>query len=112
MRRHRSVLLLSVILIILPACKKKMPPPPTPEVGVFTVQMRPVSLGMDLPGRVVPKRMADVRPQASGVVKKRLFVEGAVVQAGQPLFSIDAAQYQAAYESARANVEHASATMV
>jgi membrane fusion protein (multidrug efflux system) len=112
MRTHRSCLFIAFIaLTVTAACKKKMPPPPMPEVGVVTLQARPVALGMDLPGRVVPQRVAEVRPQASGVILKRLFVEGAVVEAGQALYSIDPSQYRATYETARANVERASATL-
>jgi RND family efflux transporter MFP subunit len=64
-----------------------------------------VSLTTDLPGRTVPYRVAEIRPQVSGVILKRMFVEGADVKEGQQLYQIDPALYQAAYDSAAATAE-------
>src|SRR5216684_9308565 len=58
------------------------------EVGVVTVTPRPVTITTELPGRTSSYRVAEVRPQVSGVVLKRLFVEGSEVKAGQPLYQI------------------------
>jgi membrane fusion protein (multidrug efflux system) len=59
-----------------------------------------VTLTAELPGRTDPFAVSDVRPQVSGILLKRLFVEGSMVKAGQPLYQIDPAPYQAAYNNA------------
>jgi membrane fusion protein (multidrug efflux system) len=87
------------------------PARPEVEVGVVTVQPRPVTITTDLPGRTSSYRVAEVRPQVSGVVLKRLFVEGSEVRAGQPLYQIDPAPFQASYHSAKATLEHAQAEL-
>jgi membrane fusion protein (multidrug efflux system) len=79
------------------------------EVGVVTLVAQKVTLVTELPGRTAPYRLADVRPQVNGVLLKRLFVEGNEVQAGQQLYQIDPAPYQAAYDSALATLAHANA---
>ncbi len=81
------------------------------EVGVVTVTPRPVTITTELPGRTSSYRVAEVRPQVSGVVLKRLFVEGSEVKAGQPLYQIDPAPFQASYDSAKATLEHAQAEL-
>lgn len=95
-------------LFALAACSAKKPPPappPPPVVKVSTLTVQSVSLTTDLPGRTVAFKVADIRPQVSGVVQKRMFVEGSDVKQGQQLYQIDAALYQAAYESAAASAE-------
>jgi len=88
--------------IVLVGCAQHAPPstPTPPKVSVVTVQARPVRITTELPGRVAAYRTADVRPQVSGIVLKRLFVEGGEVKAGQQLYQIDAAPYRAVYDSA------------
>lgn len=86
-------------------------PPPTPEVGVIVVQAQTVSLTRELPGRTSAFRVAEVRARVNGIVQKRLFTEGADVKAGQPLFQIDPAPYQAALDSAEAQVARAEVTL-
>jgi membrane fusion protein, multidrug efflux system len=76
------------------------PAPPPPKVSVVTLQTQAVPITTELPGRVNALRTADVRPQVSGVILKRLFVEGEEVKAGQQLYQIDPAPYKAAYDSA------------
>jgi membrane fusion protein, multidrug efflux system len=76
------------------------PAPPPPKVSVVTLQTQAVPITTELPGRVAALRTADVRPQVSGVILKRLFVEGQEVKAGQQLYQIDSAPYKAAYDSA------------
>jgi len=85
--------------------------PPPAEVGVVTVTTRPVGLTTELPGRLEASRIAQVRARAAGIVQKRLFVEGSDVKAGQPLFRIDAAPYQAAVSSAQATLARAQANL-
>jgi len=87
------------------------PPPPPQEVGVVTLAPQRVTLTTDLPGRTSPYRIADVRPQVNGILLKRLFAEGDQVQAGQQLYQIDPAPYQAAYDSAQAMLAHAKAEL-
>jgi RND family efflux transporter MFP subunit len=74
-------------------------------VKVVILKTQSVSLTTDLPGRTVPYRVAEIRPQVSGVILKRMFVEGADVKEGQQLYQIDPALYQAAYDSAAATAE-------
>jgi len=76
------------------------PTPPPPKVSVVTLQTQAVPITTELPGRVNALRTADVRPQVTGVILKRLFVEGEEVKAGQQLYQIDPAPYKAAYDSA------------
>jgi membrane fusion protein (multidrug efflux system) len=73
-------------------------------VAVVTIQPERVTISTDLPGRTVPYLVAEVRPQVNGIVQKRLFKEGADVQAGDVLYQIDAAPFQAALDSAAANL--------
>jgi membrane fusion protein, multidrug efflux system len=96
-------------LVLLSACghKKAPPPPPPPQVKVVTLKMQPVSLTTELPGRTVAFKIAEIRPQVSGVILKRMFVEGSDVKLGQQLYQIDPALYRAAYASAMASAASA-----
>jgi membrane fusion protein (multidrug efflux system) len=89
-------------LVLLTGCGHKAPPPspPPPKVSVVTVQAQAVPITTELPGRVEGYRYADVRPQVNGIILKRLFVEGSDVKAGQQLYQIDPAPYQASYDGA------------
>jgi membrane fusion protein, multidrug efflux system len=82
-----------------------------PEVGVAVVKPEQVILTTELPGRTSACLVAEVRPQVSGIIKKRLFTEGSDVKAGQVLYQIDPATYQAAFASARAAQAKAEATL-
>lgn len=84
---------------------------PPPAVGVVTVAQQAVPLQTELPGRVEAVRTAQVRARVNGVVLKRLFTEGSEVKAGQPLFQIDAAPYQASLDSALAQLAKAQANL-
>ena len=79
------------------------------EVDVVTVQPQSVELQVELPGRTAPFRVAEVRPQVNGIIQKRLFVEGSEVTAGQLLYQIDPAVYQARVDSAVASLARARA---
>lgn len=85
--------------------------PPPPAVGVITVAPQAVALAQELPGRVEPLRTAQVRARVNGIVLQRQFAEGSEVRAGQPLFQIDPAPYQAALDSARAQLQRAEAAL-
>jgi membrane fusion protein, multidrug efflux system len=80
--------------------KKQAPPPQPPAVKVVTLQYQAVSLTTELPGRTVAFRVAEIRPQVSGVIQKRMFVEGSDVKEHQQLYQIDPAPYKASYDSA------------
>ena len=80
-----------------------------PQVGVVTVQTQPVALTTELSGRTLAFLVSEVRPQVGGVIKARLFTEGSFVHAGQPLYQIDPATYQASLASARAGLAQAQA---
>jgi membrane fusion protein (multidrug efflux system) len=79
------------------------------DVGVVVVRTEPVNLSTELSGRTSAYLISEVRPQVSGIVKARLFQEGGYVRAGQPLYQIDPATYQAAYNSAAAGLAQAQA---
>lgn len=81
---------------------------PPPGVGIITLQAEAYTLSTELPGRTAAYRIAEVRPQVSGIIQKRLFTEGADVKAGQQLYQIDAASYQATLKSAEASLLSAS----
>ena len=81
----------------------------TPTVGYVVVQPSAVPEITELAGRVVAFESSEVRPQVSGIIKRRLFSEGSVVRAGQALYQIDPSLYQAASAEARANVSSAIA---
>jgi membrane fusion protein (multidrug efflux system) len=120
---HRSLsLTLSLVaaVALLAACGKKpegaagaapgggMPPP---QVGVVTVTPTTVSLTTELPGRLEASRVAQVRARAAGILRERVFKEGSDVKAGQLLFRIDSAPYQAALASAQATLARAQANV-
>ncbi len=76
----------------------------------MTLRSQVVSIVTELPGRTVAYRIAEVRPQVNGVILKRLFVEGGQVKAGEQLYQIDPAPFQASYQSAQAALARAQAT--
>ncbi|MGY8562006.1 multidrug efflux RND transporter periplasmic adaptor subunit SmeD [Stenotrophomonas rhizophila] len=80
------------------------------QVTVATLKPGQVSLTRELPGRTNAFLVAEVRPQVSGIVAKRLFTEGGLVSAGQPLYQVDDASYRAEANSARAQLARAEAT--
>lgn len=106
------------LALLLAACGKKeegggapgggMPPP---TVGVLAVQPQAVGLVTELPGRLEASRVAQVRARAAGILQKRLFREGSDVKAGQPLFEIDPAPYEAALASSQASLARAEANL-
>lgn len=114
---HRHLPMATLALscaLLLVACGKEQPGPgqmPPPPVGVVTVTPTSVPIEVELSGRLEPIRTAQVRARVTGVVHKRLFAEGALVQAGQSLYRIDPAPYQAALESALAAEAKAESAM-
>ncbi|MGL6224964.1 MAG: efflux RND transporter periplasmic adaptor subunit, partial [Steroidobacteraceae bacterium] len=99
----------------LAGCSPKATPPqgggPVP-VTVITLAPQTVTLTRELPGRVVPTLVAEVRPQVNGIVARRLFTEGSLVEAGQPLYQIEDATYRADRETAAASLARAEASLL
>ncbi|HWK36961.1 efflux RND transporter periplasmic adaptor subunit [Sphingomonas sp.] len=101
------------LAVILSACgsgsQQQQPPAGPPEVSYVTVREEPVTLSTELPGRTSAYESSDVRPQVNGIIQARLFEEGDMVRAGQALYRIDPAPYQAQVASARAALARARA---
>lgn len=113
--RYRAFFVIGIMGLALSACDTKTAPiaaaPAPVEVGVVTLSAVDVPLQVELPGRTSAYRKAEVRPQVSGIIQKRLFVEGAEIKAGTPLYQIDPATYQAALNSAQAELARADANL-
>ena len=103
-------------LVMMGGCGKQralsVPKAGPPEVAVTVIKPRHISLTTELPGRTSPHLVAEVRPQVSGIIQKRLFAEGSDVRAGQVLYEIDPAPFEAAYDSAKAAQAKAEANVV
>lgn len=118
MTSHARVTLLSSLIIsaaLLSGCDNsgsQQAHAPMPQVTVHTVNNAPLSITTELPGRTSAFRVAEVRPQVSGIILKRNFVEGSDVEAGQSLYQIDPATYQAAYDSTKGDQTKAEAAAV
>lgn len=113
MPNKNELLVVALAALLLAACGKEQGgPPPPPEVGVITLQPHKVEIVDQLPGRTTAFRVAEVRPQVTGIVQKRLFSEGSEVRAGQQLFQIDAGSYRASLSSAEAALKRAEAQAV
>jgi len=111
MNKIRFILAFFVIVFTFIACSKKQPQPQIPEVSVINVQTQEVVLATELPGRSSPYRIAEVRPQVSGIILKRFFQEGSNVKEGDVLYQIDPAPFQASLDNARAALTKAEATL-
>ncbi|MFA7639819.1 MAG: efflux RND transporter periplasmic adaptor subunit, partial [Parvibaculum sp.] len=83
--------------------------PPPAEVSVFTVKPEQLEVTTELSGRTSAYRVAEIRPQVSGIVQKRLFEEGVKVEEGEQLYQIDPALYQANFDAAKAALDKAVA---
>jgi len=116
--RHTLFAILGILAfsLLLNGCGKPKAegPPPSgpPEVGIMVIKNERVVLNTELPGRTAPQMIAEVRPQVGGIIKKRLFSEGSDVKAGQLLYQIDPASYEAALASAMAVQARAEANLV
>ncbi|KFD22943.1 efflux RND transporter periplasmic adaptor subunit [Yokenella regensburgei] len=115
MTTHARVTLLSSLffpLMFLTGCDdsgNQHAQAPAPQVTVFTVQAAPLQVTTELPGRTSAFRVAEVRPQVSGIILKRNFIEGSDIESGQSLYQIDPATYQAAWDSAKGDESKAEA---
>lgn len=114
MRTHIKLFSLPVLALALAlsACAKKpaKPPPRIPEVGFVVMKPETVPLPIELAGRTSAYETSEVRPQVTGVIRARKFVEGSLVRQGQVLYEIDPSLYRAAVAQAAANVKSAEAT--
>ncbi|MEX9251506.1 efflux RND transporter periplasmic adaptor subunit [Pseudenterobacter timonensis] len=115
MTTHFRLLPLSGFIIcaaLLAGCdgqENQQPHAQAPQVTVHVVKSAPLSVTTELPGRTDAYRVAEVRPQVSGIVLKRNFTEGSDVKAGDSLYQIDPATYQATYDSAKGELAKAQA---
>lgn len=107
-----AVVLLAAWLLFGNRSQPQAPPPGPTPVGVMVVAEQPVQLTTELPGRTSPYETSDVRPQVDGIIRARLFTEGDYVRAGQPLYRIDPASYEAKAANARAALARAKASTI
>ncbi|MDR3326110.1 MAG: efflux RND transporter periplasmic adaptor subunit [Rhodospirillaceae bacterium] len=102
-------------VLVLVGCdqgQKKAVAPTVPiEVGIVTLVTEQVTISKELPGRITPYRVADVRPQASGIIIRRLFTEGSEVKARQQLYQIDDSSYKNSYDIAKASLVKAESRL-
>lgn len=117
MNKNRGFTPLAVVLllsgsVVLTGCddkKAQQHGQQVPEVGVVTLNAEPLLITTELPGRTSAYRIAEVRPQVSGIILKRNFTEGSDIEAGVSLYQIDPATYQASYASAKGDLAKAQA---
>lgn len=114
---HALAPILFATLLALTGCNETQSSAPTtstvpPEVGYIAVAAKPVAVVRDLPGRVTPTRIAEVRPRVSGLIVKRYFEQGSHVAEGDKLYQIDPAPFRAELASQDAEVAKAEATLV
>ena len=114
LNRSKPVLAALVCGLLVTGCHRQgqaPPPAAAPEVATVTVARQAVLLTTELPGRTSPYRIAEIRPQVNGLIQKRLFTEGSEVKAGQELYQIDPAPFQAALDNAKAALGRAEANL-
>ena len=109
-----STILCFSTMVILSSCKEDAPNAAMPQrgpVGVetITVEIQPVKIETELPGRTNAFRVAEVRPQVNGIIKERIFTEGSEVKASELLYQIDDATYNANFDSTKAALARAEA---
>ncbi|GAB6909279.1 multidrug efflux system [Desulfosarcina cetonica] len=112
----RTPLIVLLAGLLLTGCQNKpssqgAASPPPPQVTVVTVNAKTVLLRTPLPGRTSAFRVAEIRPQVNGLIEKRMFTEGADVKAGDLLYKIDAAPFEAALRNAEAALGRSAANL-
>nr|WP_238313343.1 efflux RND transporter periplasmic adaptor subunit [Methylobacterium crusticola] len=118
MTHSRRILIgASALLLGLAACKPAQQagapaPPPPPEVAIVTVKNQPIPFERDLPGRVAPMRIAEVRARVAGLVVKRTFEQGSQVKEGDILYKIDPMPFRVELDSAEATLARTEAALV
>ncbi len=112
-KKQSTILIIIMTGFLLGACSNEPPKTAAPqgpvEVDIVTLAAQPAEIEVELPGRTVAYRVAEVRPQVNGIIKQRFFTEGSVVKAGDLLYQIDPAVYQATFDSAKAALAKAKA---
>lgn len=119
MRAYRSIGLLAAAMLVLTGCQDEaadgaqaqQAAPPPPPVGIVEATPEAIPVVSELPGRISPTRIAEVRPRVGGIVLERVFEQGTDVEAGDPLFRIDPATFEVAVQSASASVARAEAVL-
>ncbi|WP_443200977.1 efflux RND transporter periplasmic adaptor subunit [Pseudomonas sp. CNPSo 3701] len=112
-RRGRYVMGLCLCALMLSGCdsaQQEAQPEPV-QVSVMTLTPQTLDVSEDLPARVAAFRTAEIRPQVGGIVQRRLFEQGADIQAGAALFEIDAAPFKAEVQNAAAALKRAQAVL-
>src|SRR6185369_13131963 len=109
------VLMLAAMAPLLAGCNEPMAAaattPAEPEVGTFTVRPQARAVIRELPGRIAPTRVADVRARVSGIVVERLFQQGTEVTAGAPLYRIDSKPFEVELQASEASLDKAMAAL-
>ncbi len=103
---------IALLPLLFAACSREPatpPVPPPPAVSAIALEAQPVTLTRELPGRSTAFLVAEVRPQVTGLVRQRLFTEGGMVEAGQPLYQLDDSTYRADFNRATAALTRAEA---
>lgn len=113
-----GLILTSAVALLVSACqpsnseKAAAPVKPAQQVDVVILQEQNVPLTDSLPARAIASKVAEVRPQVTGIILKRHFVEGSYVDAGQPLYQVDDVIYQANVASAKAKIAQTKANLI
>jgi membrane fusion protein (multidrug efflux system) len=111
-----SIALLFGAAVLLSGCNDQSvasgQPPEPPEVSVVTVKAAPQAIVRELPGRIAPLRVADVRPRVSGIILSRTFEQGREVKAGEPLYQIDPKPFEVELQAAEAAMAKAEAALL
>ena len=111
------VLLLAAMSPLLAGCDgtsqaSAEAPPALPDVSIVTVKPQPRAMVRELPGRIAPTRVSEVRPRVSGIVVRRMFHQGSEVKAGDPLYQIDPRPFEVEVQSSKAALARAEAVHV
>ncbi|KAB0644931.1 efflux RND transporter periplasmic adaptor subunit [Burkholderia latens] len=103
----------ALMAALLAGCGPAQPQAAAPAIPVAAMTLSAARLDVteDLPGRVAAVRIAEIRPQVSGIVQRRLFEQGTEVRAGQPLFQINPAPFKADMDTAAASLQRAQAAL-
>lgn len=106
----RSSIAVALSLLLAACGGGEAEAPPAIPVDTITVSTREIPNVVELPGRVAPVRVAEVRARVTGIVERRLYEEGSDVRAGQPLFQINPSELRASYAQTKASLDRARAT--